>query len=62
MSEWKDFYWAHRDVFRLGMAVGVVLIAQSVFIFWAFRRIASCQQNAAEKRHWPNVANASGVT
>jgi hypothetical protein len=40
MSEFKDFYWAHRDVFRLAIAVGVVLVAQSVFIFWTFRRMA----------------------
>ena len=40
MSEGKDFYWAHRDVFRLALAVGVVLVAQSVFIVWAFRRMA----------------------
>jgi hypothetical protein len=40
MNEFKEFYWAHRDVFRLAMAVGVVLLVQSVFILWALRRLS----------------------
>lgn len=40
MSEWKDFYWANRDVFRLVMAVGVILLVQSLFIVWTLRRMA----------------------
>lgn len=40
MIEFKEFYWAHRDVFRLAIAVGVVLAAQSVLIVWGIRRLA----------------------
>lgn len=39
MMEFKEFYWAHRDVFRLAMAVGVILAAQTVLLVWAFRRL-----------------------
>jgi hypothetical protein len=39
MMEFKEFYWAHRDVFRLAMGVGVVLAAQTVLILWALRRL-----------------------
>jgi hypothetical protein len=39
MIEFKEFYWMHRDVLRLAMAVGVVLLAQSVLIVWALRRL-----------------------
>lgn len=40
MNEYREFYWAHRDVFRLAMAVAVVLAAQSVLLFVAFRRLS----------------------
>jgi hypothetical protein len=39
MNEYREFYWAHRDVFRLAMAVAVVLAAQSVLIIVALRRL-----------------------
>lgn len=39
MMEFKEFYWAHRDVFRLAVAVSVVLLAQTVVIVYAFRRL-----------------------
>lgn len=39
MMEFKEFYWAHRDVFRLAAAVSVVLLAQTVLIVYAFRRL-----------------------
>lgn len=39
MMEFKEFYWAHRDVFRLAVAVSVVLLAQTVLIVYAFRRL-----------------------
>lgn len=40
MIEYKEFYWAHRDAFRVAFAVGIVLVAQSAFIFWAVRRLS----------------------
>lgn len=39
MMEFKEFYWAHRDVFRLAAAVSVVLLAQTVLIVYAIRRL-----------------------
>lgn len=40
MTEFKEFYWAHRDVFRLAIAVGVVLVAQTALILWGLRRLS----------------------
>lgn len=40
IENYRDFYWAHRDVFRLAFAVGAVLLLQSVLIAVAFRRLA----------------------
>ncbi len=39
MMELKDFYWVHREAFRVGTAVGGVLIAQLVLVLWAMRRM-----------------------
>ena len=40
MIEYREIYWAHRDAFRVAFAVGAVLVVQSAFILWAFRRLS----------------------
>lgn len=39
MNEFREFYWAHRDVFRLAMVASALLLAQTVFIVIALRRL-----------------------
>ena len=39
MTDVNAFYWAHRDAFHIAMAVGAVLLVQTVLLLWAARRL-----------------------
>ena len=39
MMEIRDFYWEHREAFRIGMACAAVLLVQTVLVLWVVRRI-----------------------
>jgi hypothetical protein len=35
----KDFYWIHRDVFRIAAAGGLLCFAQIAILLWTLRRL-----------------------
>jgi hypothetical protein len=38
LLQYKEFYWAHREVFRIAIAAGVIVLFQSVMMLWMLRR------------------------
>lgn len=39
MTDVSSFYWEHREVFRIAIGVGAVLLVQTVLMLWAVRRL-----------------------
>jgi hypothetical protein len=39
LMHWKDFYWQHRDVCRIAIASGVVVMFQLTLMIWMLRRM-----------------------
>ena len=39
MIEIKEFYWAHREIFRVAAVSGAILIGQLAIMVWTLRRL-----------------------
>ena len=39
MIELKEFYWAHREIFRVAAVSGAILFGQLVIMMWTLRRL-----------------------
>ena len=39
MTDFNSYYWEHRDVFRLAIGMGAVLLVQTALLLWAVRRL-----------------------
>jgi hypothetical protein len=39
MTDFNSYYWEHRDVFRLAIGMGAVLLLQTALLLWAVRRL-----------------------
>ncbi len=36
----RNFYWEHREAFRIAMACGAVLLVETVLVLWVVRRMS----------------------
>lgn len=39
MTDLTSIYWENRDLFRIAIGVGAVLLVQTVLVLWAVRRL-----------------------